>query len=110
MTDPFVLLGVPEETDDATVKRCYLKKVRRFPPEQHPKRFQEIRAAFETIQSERDRLAYRLFHLPPPEAVGHTLLATLSSDTPLRPDETRVLAWLATTLTPYRLPDQGDGV
>ena len=26
MTDPFVRLGVPEDADDATVKKCHLQK------------------------------------------------------------------------------------
>ena len=107
MTDPFVLLGVPEDADDGTVKKCYLKKVRAYPPEQHPKKFQEIRAAFEAIRGERERVAYHLFHLPQPD-LERRLSATLTTGPSQRPSEKKILEWLTESFKAYRPPREGD--
>lgn len=68
MTNPFQVLGVPETADDAEIKKAYLRKVRQFPPDRAPQRFQIVREAFEAVQTRRDRLRYRLFQteLPTP--------------------------------------------
>ena len=58
--DPFAVLDVPEDADDETIKRRYLALVRQHPPEREPERFGEIRAAFEAVESRRDRLRARL--------------------------------------------------
>lgn len=67
MNDPYQVLDVPENADDAAIKKAYLRKVREFPPERAPERFQAIRRAFETIATRRDRLRHRLFEAEPPE-------------------------------------------
>lgn len=105
MRDPFECLGVPEEADDATVKRGYLQKVRLFSPEQHPAQFQKIRAAFEAIRSERERLAYRLFQVPQPDLAPWIL----TENNQQRPEAHKILTFLATTLKTYRLPSEGEG-
>ena len=57
------LIAIIEETgDDKAIKKAYLAKVRQYPPEQAPAQFQKIRAAYEAVRTERDRMAYRLFH------------------------------------------------
>ena len=58
--DPFAILDVAEDADDETIKRRYLALVRQHPPEREPERFGEIRAAFEAVESKRDRLRARL--------------------------------------------------
>jgi DnaJ domain len=58
--DPFAVLDVAEDADDETIKRRYLALVRQHPPEREPERFNEIRAAFEAVESKRDRLRARL--------------------------------------------------
>ena len=81
MKDPFSILGVDENADDNEIKRRYLALVRDFPPDREPERFQTYRAAFEALQTERQRLAAKLLaqhnsalarletaSLPPPEA------------------------------------------
>ena len=105
MRDPFECLGVPEEADDATVKRGYLQKVRQFPPEQHPAQFQEIRAAFEAICGERERLAYRLFQAHQPDLAPWIL----RENNQHRPDKNMILTFLATTLKTYCPPSEGEG-
>ncbi|MBF0470866.1 MAG: J domain-containing protein [Gammaproteobacteria bacterium] len=61
MRDPYRLLDLePTTDDDAAIKRAYLQKVRQYPPEQAPQQFQEIRAAFESVETERKRREHRL--------------------------------------------------
>lgn len=69
MTSPFQVLGVPEWAEDDEIKKAYLRKVREYPPERAPQRFQAIRGAFELIQTRRDRIRYWLFHAEPPDVL-----------------------------------------
>jgi curved DNA-binding protein CbpA len=61
MTDPYVVLGLPPESDDETIRRRYLELVRQFPPEHQPEKFAAIRAAYENLRDLNTRLRYRLF-------------------------------------------------
>lgn len=63
--DPYLLLNLAENTDDAAVKIAYLTAIRNYPPEQYPEIFSAIRVAYESLANERQRLAYNLFHLKP---------------------------------------------
>jgi len=47
--DPYQLLGLPEDVDERSAKRAYVRLVRRFKPEHHPDEFQAIRGAYDTI-------------------------------------------------------------
>jgi curved DNA-binding protein CbpA len=60
MLDPFTLLGVAEDADDAEIRRRYLALVRDFPPDRAPERFQELRAAYDAISDERKRLETKI--------------------------------------------------
>jgi curved DNA-binding protein CbpA len=60
MRDPFTVLGVDEDADDAEIRRRYLALVRDHPPDREPERFREIRAAYEALGDARKRLATRL--------------------------------------------------
>ena len=95
MKSPFRILEVAETASDAEVQKAYLRKVREYPPDRAPERFQEIRAAYETLKTRRSRLHYQLFHSDPPGV--ETLLAPwLRTSTPRRPTEEQwrqVLAW-----------------
>jgi curved DNA-binding protein CbpA len=66
MKTPFDILGVPEDATDEAIKKAYLQKVRQYPPERAPEQFQNIRSAFEAIQTREQRLKYQLFHHEPP--------------------------------------------
>ncbi|MBF0124753.1 MAG: DnaJ domain-containing protein [Magnetococcales bacterium] len=59
--NPFDVLGLTAEANDAEIRKAYLVRVKEFSPEQHPERFKEIRAAFEAISDQRRRIAYSLF-------------------------------------------------
>jgi curved DNA-binding protein CbpA len=66
--DPYAVLGLDRRADDAAVKRAYFERVRKYPPESAPERFQEIRAAYEQLRSAERRARTDLFLLqPPPE-------------------------------------------
>jgi len=58
----FLLLNVEESADDAQIKEAYLSAVRQYPPDHYPERYEQIRAAYEAIATERDRLKYLLFN------------------------------------------------
>jgi curved DNA-binding protein CbpA len=61
MTDPYAVLGVSAASDDETIRKRYLELVREFSPEQHPRRFAAIRAAYEVVRDVNSRVRHRLF-------------------------------------------------
>jgi curved DNA-binding protein CbpA len=61
MTDPYAILEVPADADDATIRRRYLELVKQFSPEHHPEKFASIRKAYESVRDLETRLRYRLF-------------------------------------------------
>lgn len=95
--DPFRLLEIPRDADDATVRQAWLAKVRAYPPERAPRAFEAIRTAYETLATERDRLRYQLFDEGPP-TLEEVLLALLESDaTPeVGPEDIRAVLHAAT--------------
>ena len=50
MDDPHVVLGLPPDCDDETIRRRYLELVRQFSPEHHPEKFAAVRAAYERLR------------------------------------------------------------
>jgi curved DNA-binding protein CbpA len=59
--NPYLILGVPRDADDARIRRAYLEAVRAAPPETHPLRFKAIAAAYEQIKDEPSRHRHELF-------------------------------------------------
>jgi hypothetical protein len=49
--DPYGLFGIQRNAPDKVLKRAYAELIRRFKPEQHPRQFQLIRTAYESIRS-----------------------------------------------------------
>ena len=98
MKNPFDVLDVPVTADDETIKKAYLQKVREYPPEREPERFQLIRTAFETIKTRQDRLSYRLFHQETPDVEGLVAQA-LRTGTGKRPSEKQLMQVLIDSLT-----------
>lgn len=89
MTDPYRMLGVPETADDEAIRAAYLAAIRACPPERDPQRFEQVRAAYESIATERDRLAHALFDTAAPSV--REVLEILSADfQPGRPAERRL--------------------
>jgi curved DNA-binding protein CbpA len=68
MSDPYRVLDVPQTADDDTIRAAYLAAIRACPPERDRQRFEQVRAAFEAIASERQRLAHALFDTSAPTA------------------------------------------
>ncbi|NOX25780.1 MAG: J domain-containing protein [Deltaproteobacteria bacterium] len=61
MKIPFQILRLTDDADEEAVKKAYLAGVQRYSPDQSPREFQRIRAAYETIKTQRDRLSFQLF-------------------------------------------------
>ncbi len=70
MTDPFAVLGVPEDAGDAAVRAAYVAAVERHPPDRDPEGFKAIRAAYEVLKDPRRRLELSLFGLGPPDRLA----------------------------------------
>ena len=66
MNDPYLILGLWDKKmsgslDDTAVKTAYQTLLRKYPPEQQPERFKQIRTAFEQLETHKKRLQYELF-------------------------------------------------
>jgi curved DNA-binding protein CbpA len=61
MSDPYVVLGLPPDSDDAAIRQRYLELVRQFTPEHYPEKFAAIRAAYDNLRDLDARLRHRLF-------------------------------------------------
>ncbi|WP_462320226.1 DnaJ domain-containing protein [Halochromatium sp.] len=69
MPDPFLILGIEPDADDAAVEAAYRNAIKRNPPDRAPAVFQAVREAYERLRTQRDRIAYRLFETEPPQPV-----------------------------------------
>jgi curved DNA-binding protein CbpA len=93
MSDPYQVLGIARDADDAAVRAAYLVAVRLHPPERDAERFAAVRRAFDAVASERLRLEHALFDREPPTLEG--LLHWLEADfSPRRPDAASLLRLL----------------
>jgi DnaJ-class molecular chaperone len=90
MSNPYYLLGIDRNADDAAVRAAYLRAVQLCPPDRDAERFAALRRAFDALATERLRVANALFdHQPPtPAAMAHLLE---SGCTPRRPDTATLL-------------------
>ncbi|NLS92691.1 MAG: J domain-containing protein [Planctomycetaceae bacterium] len=61
MRDPYQVLDVSADVDDAALRRRYLELVRRYPPERCPQQFAEVREAYEQLRDPARRLERELF-------------------------------------------------
>jgi len=98
MKTPFDILDVAEDATDEAIKKAYLRKVRQYPPERAPKKFQDIRAAFEAIVSRKQRLKYQLFHHEPPSLNALLERALRTTKNSCRPTEQLFTQALAESL------------
>jgi curved DNA-binding protein CbpA len=85
MADPYHILGVPMDVVDADLRRRYLKLVRQYPPEKSPRRFAEIRAAYELLRDPVQRLERQLF-----QVCGDETLADILADLRSRVQAVRI--------------------
>ena len=49
-TDPFGVLGVPENATEQEIRKRYLELVKKYPPESAPEKFRQIHAAFQAAK------------------------------------------------------------
>ena len=63
MIEPYEVLGVSADATEEQIRQRYLALVREFPPEQEPKRFAEIRDAYDQLRDPVVSLERRLFNL-----------------------------------------------
>jgi curved DNA-binding protein CbpA len=61
MDDPYLVLGLPSDSDDETIRRRYLELVKQYPPANDPEKFKSIRDAYDRLRDLPTRLRYRLF-------------------------------------------------
>ena len=64
--DPYDVLGLDRQADDAAIRRAYARLVRQFSPEREPDAFRKIRAAYEQLRDPESRARLVLFLLQPP--------------------------------------------
>lgn len=64
--DAYAVLDLPRTATAEEIKRAYFQNVRRFPPEQEPEKFQQIRRAYELLRDPKQRSLTDLFLLQPP--------------------------------------------
>jgi len=93
MRDPYLILGLGRDADDAAVETAYLEGIKRCPPERDPERFQALRAAYESLRTRRDRLTHDLFDTSPPQ-IGDILDRAAPVEPSRRPDATLFAALL----------------
>lgn len=102
MKSPFQILDVAQDADDETIKKAYLQKVKAHPPSRDPENFQQIREAYELIETKKKRIDYQLFNQPMPtvEDLLPHLLANMGE--PQRPTEDLLKTTLAESLNDYQ--------
>jgi len=83
MTDPYEVLNLPPNADDALIRQRYLELVRQYSPEHHPEKFAAIRAAYESLKDLTTRLKKRLFETGDKESVN-ALIEELACRNPRR--------------------------
>lgn len=90
MSDPYQVLGIARDVDDAAVRAAYLAAVRLCPPDRDAERFAAVRKAFDNVATHRLRLAHALFDREAPTHRGllHMLETQFSKR---RPDVATVL-------------------
>lgn len=64
--DPEMILGVEANASSEEIRAAYLDKVKQFPPERDPEKFEKIRDAYQLMCDPRSR-AKRLFFSRGPE-------------------------------------------
>lgn len=63
MNDPLTVLGLSAGASEEAIRRRYLELVRLHPPERDPKRFAEVRAAYDSLRDPVNRLRAQIFGL-----------------------------------------------
>ncbi|MFZ4536981.1 DnaJ domain-containing protein [Propionivibrio sp.] len=70
MSNPYQVLGIARDADDAAVRAAYLREVQLCPPDRDAERFAALRRAFDALATHRLRVANDLFDKEPPTLEG----------------------------------------
>lgn len=73
MNDPYEILNLTRDADEAEIRRRYLELVREFPPDRAPERFAEIRTAYDEVRNPLKRLEVQLFRLSTTDSIDMLL-------------------------------------
>jgi curved DNA-binding protein CbpA len=65
--NPYLILGVARDADDAVIRKAYLEAIKEATPETQPARFKEIASAYAKIKNETSRHRYELFDTECPD-------------------------------------------
>jgi curved DNA-binding protein CbpA len=95
MTDPYAVLGLPDDSDDEAIRRRYLELVRQHSPEHHPEKFAAVRAAYEQLRDLNTRLRHRLFESGKKESID-AILEEIACRSPRRRVSLKALLALVT--------------
>jgi curved DNA-binding protein CbpA len=63
MSDPYEIMGLARDADEAEIRRRYLELVREFSPDRAPERFATIREAYDEVRDPLRRLEAQLFSI-----------------------------------------------
>jgi len=85
MIDPYLVLGVGVDADDAAIEAAYLEGIKRAPPDRDPDGFEALRGAYDKIRTRHDRIAFNLFDTTPPTP-SDVLNKAAPIESPSRPD------------------------
>jgi hypothetical protein len=61
--NPYLVLDLPLDADDAAVRAAYQRLLRKYPPEHRPEQFQMIQESYGQLRTTHDRWKWRLLHL-----------------------------------------------
>jgi hypothetical protein len=108
--DPFAVLGLPRQANEAEVRARYLELVKQFPPDTQPDKFREIRAAYEATK---DPLVVARQLIEPPGEEGLSWAEAIAAQKKIPPRLTPVFllslgnrdAKAAAPATPPQAPD-----
>jgi curved DNA-binding protein CbpA len=92
MSDPYAVLGVPADADDAAIRRRYLELIKQYTPEAHAERFAAIRQAYEQLKDLETRVRHRLFEVGKTESVDRIIEELACRNTRRRLSLTALLA------------------
>lgn len=93
MPYPYEVLKIAETADQKEVRRSYLQKIREFPPEKSPVKFQEVTQSYQLIKNEMERVRLQLFGMP--GSKSNRKLCDLFPEPPDQRSKIGIEAWLA---------------
>jgi curved DNA-binding protein CbpA len=92
MVYPYEVLAVAENASQDEIRKAYLQKIHRFPPEKCPNEFQAIVEAYELVKEPVARARLKLFGLPGNKE--HMKFSSLVEPEPPLRTKAGISAWL----------------